>query len=99
MSVPEMIDTQLFYLNLSPTYIIKLLQLEDVEKFLISLGVEKLQVIPQKECIICPTICHNPLGTESSMKLYWYHNNKIFRCYTECNEAMSIFTLYQKFMA
>ena len=32
------------------------------------------------------------------MKLYWYQNNKIFRCYTECNEAMSIFTLYQKFM-
>ena len=33
------------------------------------------------------------------MKLYWYQNNKIFKCYTECNEAMSIFTLYQKFMA
>jgi len=33
-----------------------------------------------------------------SMKLYWYQNNKIFKCYTECNEAMSIFTLYQKFM-
>ena len=33
------------------------------------------------------------------MKLYWYQNNKIFRCYTECNEAMSIFQLYQKYMA
>ena len=32
------------------------------------------------------------------MKLYWYQDHKIFRCYTECNEAMSIFTLYQKFM-
>ena len=32
------------------------------------------------------------------MKLYWYQNNKIFRCYTECNEAMSIFRLYEKFM-
>ena len=32
------------------------------------------------------------------MKLYWYQDNKIFRCYTECDEAMSIFKLYQKFM-
>lgn len=48
--------------------------------------------------MVCPTICHNPLHEAQSMKLYWYQNNKIFRCYTECNEAMSIFKLYQKFM-
>ncbi len=92
-------DKELEYLNLSARDIVDALELEDVEKFLLSLGVEQLQVMPEKGYIISPTICHNPLGAESSMKLYWYQNNKIFRCYTECNEAMSIFTLYQKFMA
>ena len=51
-----------------------------------------------KQYLICPTICHNPLHNASSMKLYWYQNNKIFRCYTQCDEAMSIFKLYQKFI-
>ena len=33
-----------------------------------------------------------------TLDINMYQNNKIFRCYTECNEAMSIFTLYEKFM-
>jgi hypothetical protein len=71
----------------------------DVKNFLESLGVEQIVVNEEKGCLICPTICHNPIGEAESMKLYWYQNNKIFRCYTECNEAMSIFRLYQKYMA
>ena len=51
-----------------------------------------------KGYLVCPTICHNPIGEADSMKLYWYQNNKMFHCYTECNENMSIFALYQKFM-
>ena len=78
--------------------IIGSITLEDVKTFLESLGVEQIAIYPEKGYLICPTICHNPLDSAESMKLYWYQNNKIFRCYTECNEAMSIFTLYQKFM-
>ena len=32
------------------------------------------------------------------MKLYWYQNYKVFHCYTECNESMSIFELYMKYI-
>ena len=78
--------------------IINSLTLQDVEKFLRSLGVEQIVVNEDKQFLICPTICHNHIDDEASMKLYWYHDNKIFRCYTECNEAMSIFELYQKYM-
>ena len=78
--------------------IIDSLTIEDIETFLKKLGVEQIASYPEKGYLICPTICHNPLTEEASMKLYWYQNNKIFRCYTECNEAMSIFTLYKKFI-
>ena len=78
--------------------IIDSLTIEDIETFLKRLGVEQIASYPEKGYLICPTICHNPLTEEASMKLYWYQNNKIFRCYTECNEAMSIFTLYKKFI-
>ena len=78
--------------------IIESITLEDVQTFLESLGVEQIAMYPEKGYLVCPTICHNPLDEAESMKLYWYQNNKIFRCYTECNESMSIFTLYQKFM-
>ena len=85
--------------SLSPTDIVYSLSLNDIKRFLESLGVEQIEVNEEKEYIVCPTICHNPLHEAESMKLYWYHNYKIFRCYTECNEAMSIFELYRRYMA
>ena len=84
--------------EISKKDILNSITLEDVKTFLESLGVEQIAVYPDKDYLICPTICHNPIDEAESMKLYWYQNNKLFRCYTECNEAMSIFTLYQKFM-
>ena len=78
--------------------IINSITLSDVYNFLISLGVDNIEINKEKQYLICPTICHNPLHEAESMKLYWYQNNKIFRCYTECNENMSIFQLYQKFI-
>lgn len=87
-------DKELNYLEFSYQDILNSITLMDVKFFLESLGVEQIEVYEDKEYLICPTICHNPLHEEASMKLYWYQNNKIFRCYTECNEAMSIFTLY-----
>lgn len=91
-------DQEIDLFGISVQDIINSITLEDVKTFLESLGVDQIAVYEEKGYIVCPTICHNPIDEAESMKLYWYQNNKIFRCYTECNEAMSIFTLYQKFM-
>ena len=91
-------DPELNLINASIEDIVNSITLDDVKTFLESLGVEQIAMYEEKGYLICPTICHNPLDEAESMKLYWYQNNKIFRCYTECNEAMSIFTLYQKVM-
>ena len=92
------LDEELDLLDISAQDIINSITLEDVRTFLESLGVDQIAEYPEIGYLVCPTICHNPLDEAESMKLYWYQNNKIFKCYTECNEAMSIFTLYQKFM-
>lgn len=92
-------DPELFLASLSPKDIVDSLTLNDVKNFLESLGVDQIVVNEEKEYLICPTICHNPIHEAESMKLYWYHNHKIFRCYTECNEAMSIFELYKRYMS
>ena len=92
-------DTNLDFITASKKDIIDSITLEDVKNFLESLGVTQIMVNEEKQYLVCPTICHNPINEAESMKLYWYQNNKIFRCYTECNEAMSIFKLYQKYMA
>lgn len=92
------LDKGLDLIEVTKKDIIDSITLEDVKNFLESLGVDQIVVNEEKGYLICPTICHNPIHEAESMKLYWYQNNKIFRCYTECNEAMSIFRLYQKFM-
>lgn len=92
------LDPELDLLDVSLQDIINSITLDDVRVFLESLGVEQIAIYEDKGYLVCPTICHNPLHEAESMKLYWYQNHKIFKCYTECNEAMSIFTLYQKFM-
>ena len=92
------LDPELDLIDASVQDIINSITLKDVKTFLESLGVDQIAYYEEKGYLVCPTICHNPLDEAESMKLYWYQNNKIFRCYTECNEAMSIFTLYQKFM-
>ena len=92
-------DEELDLFDISIQDIVNSITLEDVKIFLESLGVDQIAMYEDKGYLVCPTICHNPIDEAESMKLYWYQNNKIFRCYTECNEAMSIFTLYQKFMA
>ena len=92
-------DKELTLMSMTASEIVESLTLEDVKNFLESLGVTQLIVNEEKGYIVCPTICHNPIDEAESMKLYWYHNNKLFRCYTECNEAMSIFELYRRFMS
>lgn len=92
-------DDEALLNGLDTKSIIESITLNDVERFLRSLGVNELEVDEKKGEIICPTICHNRLEEATSMKLYWYQNSKLFRCYTECDDNMSIFELYRKYMA
>lgn len=89
-------DDDAFLATISKKDIYNNLTLENVERFLRSLGVE-VQV--HSDFLICPTICHNPIEEAESMKLYYYQENKQFHCYTECGENMTIFELYKKYMA
>lgn len=91
-------DPELSLLYATTSDIINSITLEDVQYFLETLGVKDITVNNDHQYLMCPTICHNPLHEHASKKLYWYQDNKIFRCYTECNEAMSIFDLYRKVM-
>jgi hypothetical protein len=52
--------------------------------------------IDKEEYVIFPTICHNQDAQNSSMKLYYYKNTKLFYCYTECG-CMSIFSLLKHY--
>ena len=67
--------------------IISELEDEKVKLLLESLGAD---VVDRGDYFVCNTICHNEDASEASMKLYYYKNNKLFYCYTECG-AMSIF--------
>ena len=91
-----MFDETVLLNSLSTKDIIESLTIDDVARFLESLGVE---VDKFENYLICPTICHNPLEEAESRKLYWYQNYKVFHCYTECNESMSIFELYRRYMS
>ena len=59
---------------------------EKIKELLYKLGVD--EIIEKPDCFITNTICHNEEG--GSMKLYYYFNNHIFYCYTNC-QSMSIF--------
>lgn len=76
--------------------IIEYLIMDNVISFLESLGVTEIE--RYSDYLVCPTICHNPIEEATSMKLYWYQNRKVFHCYTECNESMSIYELFIRFM-
>lgn len=73
--------------------IIDNLQLEDIKHLL------QVLEIPFREtdtALIMPTVCHNESVEEASWKLYYYKNNHLFYCYTNC-EAMSIFKFLRNF--
>ena len=44
---------------------------------------------------VARTICHNP-PHQGSMKLYFYKNTNLFKCYTQCFETFDIFELVIK---
>lgn len=68
--------------------IISNLNTDSVIHLMTELGADRYE--DMGDFIIFPTICHNEDASEASMKLYFYKNNKVFVCYTEC-WTMSIF--------
>lgn len=67
---------------------------EDIIDLVTGLGADRYK--DTEEFIVFPTICHNEFSEEASMKLYYYKQNKLFHCYTECDSSFNIFTLFQK---
>lgn len=67
---------------------------EQIIEFMYFLGAK--EHIDREDYIIFPTICHNSLNKEASLKLYYYENKKIFVCYTECNDTFDIYGLILK---
>ena len=80
------IDLKIFLDKLTPTQVIQIMT---------ALGVEEYDD-SKEDYIIFPTICHNPLESEASMKLYYYKQNKKFHCYTECGDTFNIFELVKR---
>ena len=68
--------------------IIDQLDTQKVIKLMETLGVD--DYVEKPGYVIFPTICHNEDSAEASMKLYYYENNHLFVCFTECGN-MSIF--------
>lgn len=87
-------DKNLQLLDVKPQDIVKILTPEQIIKIMVEHGAEKYE--EYETHIIFPTICHNPYGAHMSMKLYYYKDSHLFRCYTECDETMNIFKVVQK---
>lgn len=68
---------------------------QDIIRILQKYGIEPH--FETEKYIIYPTICHNLSG--GSNKLYYYKDNKMFKCYTECNSTFDIFELLIKINA
>jgi hypothetical protein len=68
------------------------LTVENIKDILSLYGVDPAH--ENDEFLVFPTVCHN---TESgSHKLYYYKDNHMFKCYTECDSVFDVFTLIQK---
>lgn len=80
-------------------------QLIDYKGIIEQLDIEKIKDlldqmdIPYQEkesYLVMPTVCHNEDADEASWKLYYYKNNHIFYCYTNC-QSMSIFKFLKNY--
>lgn len=68
---------------------------DDVKNLLAKYGV--FVQLETDKALVFPTACHNL--EHGSNKLYYYKDEKIFKCYTGCNAMFDIFTLLQKMKA
>jgi hypothetical protein len=67
------------------------LTLEQVDIILKDLGSTEARSDNQGN-LIYQTVCHDG----DSHKLYYYHENKMFHCYTECGDSFDIFELVKR---
>lgn len=74
--------------------IIRNLNSDNIIKLMKKLGADRY--VEHEKFIIFPTICHNIISEEASMKLYYYKDNKFFYCYTE-DGGMSIFKFLETY--
>ena len=65
---------------------------ESIKDILIQYNVDYIE--ENEDYIVFPTCCHNIEG--GSPKLYYYKNNHLFHCYTECSCSFDIFDLLIK---
>lgn len=65
---------------------------DQIKELLESYGVDSVH--ENQLYIQYPTCCHNLEG--GSHKLYYYKENHIFKCYTECDAVFDVFELIQK---
>lgn len=80
--------------NITPKSVLESLTTSQVIQILRALGADN--IVEQEEELIIPTICHNPLGSSKSHKLYYYFDNRTFVCYTGCQHSFNIYQLVQK---
>lgn len=71
-----------------------ILTLSDVIDIVKRLGVNEVTPLQQQDGFITETICHNVPG-KGSHKLYYYHNDQLFHCYTQCG-SMDIIELVNR---
>ena len=65
---------------------------QDIRNTMARLGVQVHE--ETDKALIFPTVCHNETG--GSPKLYYYKDEKIFKCYTQCNSMFDVFDLIQR---
>ena len=59
----------------------------------------RMKIYPAREtdsAIVFPTYCHNSAPKEGSDKLYYYKDEKIFKCYTGCKNQFDVFEMIIK---
>lgn len=86
-------DRDIFWYFIEPEELIEMLSPQQVLNFMETLGISAEE---KENCLIFPTICHNPIDDAKSYKLYYYFDRHIFHCYTECASNYNLITLYQK---
>lgn len=66
---------------------------DDIKKIL-----DKLDIpwVDKGSYLLMPTYCHNHKTEEASLKLYYYKDNKLFMCYTNC-QGMNIFRFLKNY--
>ena len=73
------------------------LQMNDILLIFEKLGVNRF--LTKDNTIIFPTVCHNEKDDNASLKLYYYADSYLFKCYTECSDSFDIFEMVRRFFS